>query len=97
MFQVQGRQYFCPKLFQQHYNILLLTKIGSCDFYSQPKQKDNYFHGPFLEKLFKYCKQQNPSLKKSWISRFPTPETMHLIILSQQSYGLFCTYTMYRK
>ena len=39
MFQVQGRQYFCPKLFQQHYNIPLLTKIGSCDFNSQPEKK----------------------------------------------------------
>lgn len=64
MFQVQGRQYFCPKLFQQHYNIPLLTKIGSCDFNSQPKKKDNYFHGPFLEKLFKYCKTTESVVKK---------------------------------
>lgn len=64
MFQVQGRQYFCPKLFQQHYNIPLLTKIGSCDFNSQPKKKDNYFHGPFLEKLLKYCKTTESVVKK---------------------------------
>ena len=51
MFQVQGRQYFCPKLFQQHYNIPLLTKIGSCDFNSQPKKKRQLFPWSFPRKI----------------------------------------------
>lgn len=77
MFQVQGRQYFCPKLFQQHYNIPLLTKIGSCDFNSQPKiKKDNYFHGPFLEKLFKYCKTTESVVKKNVGSHVFPPQKL---------------------